>query len=181
AAHVATGAIRTKPPPVSATPAARAHVLLLGALLLVLVAWQHRLRQFALEVPRAGQALPGAGYTERHVELRWLGVLVLVALAGAAMLAYAAVRGSRTVPAIAVPVLAAAAHITPAILPSAVQRSIVDPQTLSRERPYLTDAVDMTRRAYGLDRVADRPLPANATVSARALRANRDVLGNIQL
>jgi len=181
AAHVATGAIRTKPPPVSATPAARAHVLLLGALLLVLVAWQHRLGQFALELPRAGQALPGAGYTERHVELRWLGVLVLVALAGAAMLAYAAVRGSRTVPAIAVAVVAAAELVNPAILPSAVQRFIVDPQTLSRERPYLTDAVDMTRRAYGLDRVADRPLPANATVSARALRANRDVLGNIQL
>ena len=180
-AHIATGAIRTNAAPVSATPAARAHVLVLGAVLLVLVAWQHRLGQFALELPRAGQALPGAGYTERHVELRWLGVLVLVALAGAAMLAYAAVRGSRTVPAIAVAVVAAAELVNPAILPSAVQRFIVDPQTLSRERPYLTDAVDMTRRAYGLDRVADRPLPANATISARALRANRDVLGNIQL
>ena len=35
--------------------------------------------------------------------------------------------------------------------------------------------------AYGLDRVADRPLPANATISGAELRANRDVLRNIQL
>jgi len=181
AAHAATGAIRTKPPPVSATPAARAHVLLLGALLLGLVAWQHRLGQFVLELPQAGRALPGAGYTDRHVELRWLGVLVLVALAGAAMLVYAAMCRSWTLPAVAVAVVAVAELVNPAVLPAAVQRFVVDPQTLSRERPYITDALDMTRRAYGLDRVADRPLPANAPISARALRANRDVLGNIQL
>jgi len=115
------------------------------------------------------------------VELRWLGVLVVVALAAAAMLVYAAVRGSWTLPAVAVVVVAAAEVVNPAVLPAAVQRFVVDPQTLSRERPYITDAVDLTRRAYGLDRVADHPMPANATISARVLRANRDVLGNIQL
>ena len=52
-------------------------------------------------------------------------------------------------------------------LPSVVQRFFVDPQTLSRERPYIADSVRFTQLAYGLHRVADRPLPANATISAR--------------
>jgi uncharacterized protein len=181
AAHAATGGIRTRPSPVSATRAAQAHVCGLGALLLVLVAWQHRLSQFAIELPRPGETVPGAGYTAIHVQLPWLRVLVIIALAGAAMLVYAAVRRSWSLPAIAVVVVVVAELVNPAILPSVVQRLVVEPQTLSRERPYLADAIRLTQRAYALDRVAERPLPANARISGSELRANRDVLGNVQL
>jgi uncharacterized protein len=181
AAHAATGGIRTRPSPVSATRAAQAHVCGLGALLMVLVAWQHWLSQFAIELPRPGETVPGAGYTAIHVQLPWLRVLVIVALAGAAMLVYAAVRRSWSLPAIAVVVVVVAELVNPAILPSVVQRLVVEPQTLSRERPYLADAIRLTQRAYALDRVAERSLPANARISGSELRANRDVLGNVQL
>jgi len=181
AAHGATGGIRTKPSPVSATRAAHAHLLGLGALLLVLVAWQHRLGQFALELPRRGETVPGAGYTAVHVQLPWLHVLVVVALAGAAMLVYAAVRRSWSVPAVAVALVVVAELVNPAVLPSVVQRFVVEPQTLSRERPYIAHAIGLTRSAYAVDRVADRPLPANAAISDSELRANRDVIANIQL
>ena len=181
ATHAATGAIRTKPAPISATRAAHAHVLGLGALLFVLVAWQHRLSQFALELPRPGETVPGAGYTAVHVELAWLRVLVVVTLAAAAMLAFAAVRRSWSVPAVALAMIAVAELVNPAVLPSVVQRFVVEPQTLSRERPYLAHTLALTRRAYGLDRVADLPVPANADISNGELRANRDVIQNIQL
>jgi len=52
---------------------------------------------------------------------------------------------------------------------------VVEPQTLSRERPYLAHTLALTRRAYGLDRVADVPVPANAAISNGELRTNRDV------
>jgi uncharacterized protein len=188
AAHAATGAIRTKPAPVSATRGAHAHLLVLGALLLLITAWQHWLGQFALELPRGGAGLPreranlpGAGYTDVHVLLPWLRALVVVSLAAAAMLLYGALRRSWALPAIALVVVAFAELANPAILPSVVQRFFVDPQTLSRERPYLAQSVRFTQLAYGLERVADRPLPANATISGGELRANRDVLRNIQL
>jgi uncharacterized membrane protein (UPF0182 family) len=71
--------------------------------------------------------------------------------------------------------------VNPAILPSVVQRFVVEPQTLSRERPYIAHTLALTRRAYALDRVAERPLPANATISDRELGANRDVIRNVQL
>jgi uncharacterized membrane protein (UPF0182 family) len=181
AAHAATGAIRTKPPPVSATRGAHTHLLALGALLLLITAWQHWLGQFALELPRPGAKLPGAAYTDVHVVLPWLHALVVVSLAAAAMLVYGAVQRSWALPAVALVVVAFAELANPAILPSVVQRFLVDPQTLSRERPYLADSVRYTQLAYGLDRVADRPLPANGKISRSELRSNRDVLRNIQL
>jgi uncharacterized membrane protein (UPF0182 family) len=181
AAHAANGAIRLTPSPISATRAAHAHLLGLGALLLVLLAWQHRLTQLAIGLPRAAATLPGAGYTRVHVDLPWMYVVEGVVLLAAAMFVYAAVRRSWTLPVVAVVMVAAAELVNPSILPAVVQRLIVEPQTLSRERPYLADAIAMTRRAYALDRVDERPLPANARISARELRSNRDVLRNVQL
>jgi uncharacterized protein len=180
-AHAATGAVRTKPAPISATRGAHAHLLVLGAVLLLITAWQHWLDQFALELPRKGAKLPGAGYTDVHVQLPWLRALVVVSLVGAAMLLYGAIRRSWVLPAIALVLVASAELANPAILPSVVQRLVVDPQTLSRERPYIEHSVRFTQLAYGLDRVADRPLPANAAITDAELRENRDVLRNIQL
>jgi uncharacterized membrane protein (UPF0182 family) len=181
AGHVATGAIRTKPPPVSATRGAHAHVLVLAALLLLAIAWKHWLAQYALELSNTNRTVPGAGYTEVHVLLPWLRVLVAVALTGAVALVVAAVRRSWSLPAIVLVVVAVAELVNPAVLPSVVQRVLVDPQTLSRERPYLTHSVKYTQLAWGLDDVADRALPANAEISPAELRSNRDVLRNIQL
>ncbi len=181
AAHVATGAIRTKPAPLSATRGAHTHLFVLGALLLVITAWQHWLGQFGLEVPRNGGKLPGAGYTQVHVQLPWLRALMLVSLAAAAALLYGAIRRSWLLPTIALVVVAFAELANPAILPTVVQRFLVDPQSLSRERPYLAHSLRFTQLAYGLDGVAKRPLPANATITPRELRANRDVLRNVQL
>jgi uncharacterized protein len=181
AAHAANGAIRFKPSPVSATRGAHAHLLVLGALLLGLLAWRHRLGQLSLAMPHNGVELPGAGYTAAHVTLPWAYVVEGVAVAGAVMFLYAAVRRSWSLPVVAVLMVATAELVNPAILPAFVQRVIVEPQTLSRERPYLTDAIRMTQRAYALDRVDQRSLPANPRISTRELRANRDVLRNIQL
>jgi uncharacterized membrane protein (UPF0182 family) len=181
AAHAATGAIRTQPAPISATRGAHAHLLVLAALLLLITGVQHWLGQFALELPRDGGKLPGAGYTQVHVELPWLRALVAVSLAAAAAVLYGALRRSWMLPTIALIVVGFAELANPAVLPSVVQRFFVDPQSLSRERPYLAHSVRFTQLAYGLDRVAGRSLPANATITPAELRANRDVLRNIQL
>ena len=167
AGHVATGAIRTKPAPVSATRGAHAHVLVLAALLLLVVAWKHWLGQFALELSNSNRTVPGAGYTEVHVLLPWLRVLVLVTLAAAVALLVAAVRRSWTVPAIVLVIVAVAELVNPSVLPSVVQRVVVDPQTLSRERPYLAHSVKYTQLAWGLDDVA----------RSRASRERRNLAG----
>jgi uncharacterized protein len=179
--HIATGAIRLNPAPVAATRAAHAHLVVLCSVLLLGLAATHWVGQYTLELGTANRTVPGAGYTEVHIQLPWLRVLFLVALGGAALMIVAAIRRSWSVPAIVIVVVAVAELVNPAVLPSVVQRLFVDPQTLSRERPYLADSVRLTQAAYGLDRVGDRALPANAAITPGELHANRDVLRNIQL
>jgi len=178
--HVASGAIRLKPPPVSATRGAHAHLLGLGAVLLVVLAWRHWLAQFELTLPHGGK-IPGAGYTDIHVQLPWLRVLTVVAMAAAGLFVYGAVKRSRTVPGIAVVVVLVAELVNPSILPSSVQRFIVDPQTLSREHPYIERSLKYTRLAYDLEGVSERHVSADGVITGADLRANRDVLRNIQL
>jgi uncharacterized membrane protein (UPF0182 family) len=180
--YLANGAIRFRPRPDVATRAARIHLLVLGAALLLAGATLHRLAQFALELPRSGVDLPG-GYTDFHVQLIWLRVLIGLSLAGAAVLLLCALRrrGSLVVPAAALAIVAVAELAGPGTLPSLVQRYFVDPQTLSRERPYIRRQIRFTQLAYGLDRVAEQQLPAGGTISNAALREHHDVLDNVQL
>ena len=61
-------------------PRARAHLLVLAALALVVLAWRCRLDQFALAVPHDASVVPGASYADVHVRLPVRRVLVLVCL-----------------------------------------------------------------------------------------------------
>ena len=66
----------------------------------------------------------------------------------------------------------------------ALGRRSASSSTLRRCRasaPTSHDSIRFTQLAYGLDRVADRRLPANAGSPTGELRANKDVLENIQL
>jgi uncharacterized membrane protein (UPF0182 family) len=142
---------------------ARAQLLALGALGLLVLAIRLRLEQFALALPHGHGPVTGAGYTDVHVRLPLLRSLTLLALAGAGLAAYAAVR---PVPlaAFAVPAgIALAAVGAGDALAAAVQRLAVAPQALSRERPYLAQAITATRHAYALDAVHVRAPSGPAT------------------
>ncbi len=143
--------------------AARAHVLTLVALGLLVTAWRLRLDQYALALPHGNRAVTGATYTDVHVRLPALKVLMVLSLAGAALAAYGAVRRLRLVPVAAVAVVAAVTVAAANALPSLIERFGVAPQALTRERPYVEDAIAATRRAFGLDRSGVRSLSASGS------------------
>ena len=171
AAYAVAGAVR----------AARAHLLVLAALLLGVVAWRFRLEQFALVLPHGGSPVPGASYTDVHVRLPALRALMVLALAGAALCVYGATRRARLVPMAVVAALGLAAAALANGLPAVIERFDVEPQALARERPYVEDAIAATRRAYALDRVDVRTRAGGATLSAREAAANRATIENVPL
>ena len=156
----------------------RAHLLVLGALVLVVVAWRYRLDAYALAVPHGGRA--GAGYTEAHVRLPALRVLACVSLAGAALLLYAAVRRVPRRPLAAVAAVAALALTLPGVVSRVVERVEVAPQALARERPYVEHAIAGTRRAFALDRVDVRDV-TGGELSHADIDAHRSTLENVPL
>jgi len=62
-----------------------------------------------------------------------------------------------------------------------VSSFIVKPNELVREKPYIVYNTDLTRQAYGLNRVSQREFPAETTVEAADPLNNQATLQNIRL
>ncbi len=58
---------------------------------------------------------------------------------------------------------------------------VVKPNELVRERPYIAHNIELTRQAYGLDRIAQREFPAETTVEATDPANNQATLLNVRL
>jgi uncharacterized membrane protein (UPF0182 family) len=67
------------------------------------------------------------------------------------------------------------------LYPAVVQRLIVQPAELDRERPFIEHNIRLTRLAYGLDRIQEVLLPGEETVTPEEIAANPDTLRNIRL
>ena len=159
---------------------ARSHLLVLGALLLVLTGISFWLDRFELVYSARG-IIFGASYTDVHASLPVLGVLaVLSLLCAVACLAQLGTGGLRLV-AGGVAVLAVVWVGGLGIYPALLQRFSVTPNELNAERPFIVHNIRMTRQAYGLDRIEEREFPADDRLDAKALERNAPTIKNIRL
>ncbi len=163
-----------------ATTQARAHLLTLGALLLIVKAGGYYLDAFHLLLSPTGIVF-GAGYSDIHANLPALRILAVLALACAALCIWQiGRRGVRPV-LIGVGVLVAANVVGLGLVPTAIQRFRVVPNEIVAERPYIEQNIKHTRIAYGLDRIKEEEFPADETLTAEDLRKNDPTVKNIRL
>lgn len=73
------------------------------------------------------------------------------------------------------------AAVSGEILPSAVQRFVVQPNELSRERPYIERTIALTREAFNLDAIEARTFDPRGQLSASNLQQNDLTIRNIRL
>ena len=123
----------------------------------------------------------GATYTDVHIMLPGLLVLcaALVLGAGIAAVNAASVQRARWLLAAIVP--AAACFLVLQVVGWYVSNFIVKPNQLVREKPYIASNIQMTRLAYGLDRMTQRKFPAETSVEAADPANNQATLQNIRL
>jgi uncharacterized protein len=123
----------------------------------------------------------GVTYTDAHVMLTGLLVVCIGLILGAAIAAVNVVSAPRTRQLVAAVVPAAFCYLALQIIAWYVGNFIVKPNELVRERPFISYNIDLTRQAYGLDRVAQREFPAETTVEATDAANNQATLQNIRL
>ncbi len=164
------------------TPQAGAH---LGTLLAVYFLLSV-LNTYLVEVPSlltsdSGRFV-GASYTDLHARRPALYVSAVTALLAAIAIIVGIVR-RRVLPyaAVAVAAYAAVGILGRVAYPAAIQRLVVGPTELTRERPYLVNHVAATRRAWGLDSVQTRDLEGDATITLANVRANGETIENVRL
>lgn len=123
----------------------------------------------------------GATYLDAHVLLTGMLVVCVTLLLGAVIAAVSAtsVLGGRWVIASVVP--AAVCYLGLQVFGWYVGSFIVKPNELVRERPFIGYNIELTRQAYGLNRVAQREFAAQTTVESADAANNQATLQNIRL
>ncbi len=160
---------------------ARRHLSLLLALLLALMAWGTW-----LELPRTlitgavTNVVFGASYTDVYARVPFLRVsLVVMSLASLLSFWQAFAPQRWLLP------LAIGAYVVVStaggLYASFVQRFVVTPNEQTTEQPYILNNIAATRKSYALDRVEERPLSGDASLSADDIIANAGTIENVRL
>ena len=123
----------------------------------------------------------GVTYTDAHITLTGMLIVCAALVLGALIAAINAVRVPRGGWLVAAIVPAAVCYLAVQVIGWYVSSFIVKPNELVREKPYIVYNTDLTRQAYGLDRVAQREFPAETTVEAADAANNQATLQNIRL
>lgn len=164
-----------------ASAAVRGHLSALGALILLLIAWQYRLDAYQLVYSTRG-AVFGAGYTDVNAQLPAYNLLTFVTLITAALLIVNVFlrRAWRAIVVVLV-IWVGAAFLAGNVYPGIVQRFQVAPNEFTREQPFIEDNIRLTRIAFGLDDIVEENYNAENQLTAEGLLAQPETISNIRL
>ena len=157
----------------------RYHIAGVGAFLLLLMAFGSYLDRYSL-LHQAGGLFTGPGYTEINATMPVLALKAAAAVVAAGLLIYGLGSG-RIRFLMGAGALLAVVYIGGNLYGSALQRFVVNPNELEKERPYLQYHIDATNKAYALNDVVERPLTEETDLTARDIQQNRATINNIRL
>jgi uncharacterized protein len=175
-----SGDIEHQAPGWSVSPMAIAHGSALLGLFLAAKAWSYALDRYLLLYGDNG-VLVGAGYTDVHVELPILWLLIAISIVGAFVAWLNLWIRTYRPPLVAMLLVFGAAFLLSGVVSTLFQRLYVKPTELELERPYIERSIALTREAYRLDRIAAKPFTAEQDLTLKTLEANKATIDNIRL
>ncbi|MFZ7110319.1 MAG: UPF0182 family protein [Desulfatiglandales bacterium] len=158
----------------------KTHLVILGALLFVLFAAGHWLSRYDLLFSPTG-AVYGIGYTDNHVTLPARTILTFVALlCGAVILASVFYRRNIVI-VYGIGIWAGLNLLMGSFIPGLVQRLQVEPSEFAREKSFLANNIEFTRRAYGLSQLQTSSHPAQGEIDPATVAQNQGTIQNVRL
>jgi uncharacterized membrane protein (UPF0182 family) len=180
--HFANRAVETLAGLPNAPPGIRAQLLILVALLALTQAFGTHLGSFDLLSADNGK-FNGAGYADLHYRLFAIRTqtLFLVVLAITCFVPIWRGTGFRW-PAFAAAGWATALVVLGNVVPGIAQKTFVEPNEFSMEQEYIRRNIEFTRRGFNLEKVLRiNDFPADESLNAAGVAANRDTLDNVRL
>jgi uncharacterized membrane protein (UPF0182 family) len=158
---------------------ARRHLAWLAValfLVLALGAWLGRLH----EIVSPSGIIQGASYADVYGRMPAALALAIAAVVAASLAAATAITGS-TRHVIAGAVVYALVLLGGEAYASLLQRFAVTPNEQVRETPFMEYNIAATREAFALDRVEERELNGDASLTREDIERNRETLDNVRL
>ncbi len=178
--YLITKAVDTKWGTILVEKPAKAHIPALIGSMLVLKAVGYYLNIYQLVYSPRGASF-GLSYTDAAAQLPALKILIAVSIiAGVIVFADMSRRGLKLT-AGGIALLVIASLLVGTAYPWVVQKFSVEPNELEKERPFIRYNIDMTRKAYALDKIEEKPFPAGVKLTWEDLQSNRETLDNIRL
>lgn len=143
----------------------RRHLSILGALLLLLLAWSYRIDGFEL-LGRGSGAAEAFSYADHRVLIPANAGLFVLTIAGALVLAWTGWQGQLRAAFATISVLLLVSLVLHQIAPAIARRSASERDPVARERPYLATRAAYTRRAFALEQLA----PVDSMLAATSMR-----------
>ena len=164
----------------SMSTTAIAHCSVLLGFSFAVKAWSYSLDRYLLLYGDNGVVV-GASYTDIHVELPvlWLLIGISMVAAGAAW-ANLRVRTYR-LPAAAAVLVFGGSFVLSGVIPVLFQRVFVKPSELQLEKPYIERNIALTQQAYNLRQITVKPFAAEQDLTFKTLEANKATIDNIRL
>jgi uncharacterized membrane protein (UPF0182 family) len=150
------------------------------ALLLLALALREYLGRFEL-LFQDQTIFAGVTFTDAHVTLAAKLVICVALIVGAGIAVAATLAAPRPRWLLASVIPAVVCFVLTGLIGWYVNNFVVKPNQLVRERPYIAHNIDMTRRAYALDRIEPHAFPADTSVDALDAANHQTTLENIRL
>ena len=158
---------------------ARSHVALLGAFLLALWAWGLYLSRFG-QMHLAAGLFTGPGFADINGTLPILAIKVVIVLIAAGVVVYGLI-GARYRLLFGAVGLIAVVWVGGFLYTSVLQRFVVSPNELEKERIYLEHNIVATNRSFALDKVTERSLTEDTVLTEQDIANNQGTITNIRL
>lgn len=158
----------------------KAHLCLLLAGFAIALAIGFYLQRYDLLFSPDGVVF-GAGYTDIHARLHAYWAMAFVTLAVSALFILALWRSGFLWPTVGIGLYVVVLLVVSGIYPWFQQKFLVEPNELTREKPYIENNIAFTREAYALDAVQSEPFPAEKALTRPVLERNDSTIDNIRL
>ena len=167
-------------PKITVSPKVRTHLIFLGGIIVLLLAWGYHLKIYNLLYSTQGPAF-GASYTDVHIKVLAFKVLIIFCLVFALVLFYNAFKFTLKLLWLSTAIWLGVVLVLGSVLPILVQKFVVKPNELAKESPYIAHNIDYTRKAYNLNRIKVVDFEVNDKLSAQDIERHNATIQNIRI
>jgi uncharacterized membrane protein (UPF0182 family) len=167
-------------PKITIAPRVKKHLIFLGGIIVLLLAWGYYLKIYELLYSTQGPAF-GASYTDVHIKILAYKALIVVSLGFALILFVGAFKFKTKLIYFSGAIWIGAMLVFASLLPLMVQKLVVKPNELAKESPFIAYNIDYTRKAYGLNRIKEVNFAVNNELSAQDIKRHDVTIQNIRI
>lgn len=180
AAHYLNGGIRLQSPFQRVTPQVKAHLSVILALMALVKTAQYWLARYELDFSTRG-VVEGASKTDVAAQLPAYNLLMIISVVAAGLFVWNIWRRGWVLPVIAVGLWGFVSLVVGTIVPAVYQQFFVNPNELTKEKPYISRNIHATRDAFNLDKVAVKNFDYKTDLTLNDLEADSQTIGNARL